>query len=109
MMSGITYYYIEDITIECVITDDNIQIKNSYQVTSDEDKVNIINDLLESFPWFKESRTCEDMLHEWRAHNYLYNIKFKTSHTKDVDFELKQKIIKRFLYWLISKLVRKDV
>lgn len=110
MIDNIAYYYIkEDIVIEGVISDDNISIIDSYKVTSDSDKEKIIENLLESFPWFKETRTCRDMLDEWRVHNYCYSINYQRNRTRNTDFELKQNIILKFMYWLISKFIKKNI
>ena len=109
MLSGINYYYIGDIIVECRVYDDNMCILDSYKVTSDEDKEYIVEDLLNSFPWFKESRTKKDMLNEWRAHNYFYSIKFRRANTQNTDIEIKLSLFHRFVYWFVSKVVRKDI
>ena len=108
-ISGITYYYLEDDTIECIITDDNIHIKNSYLITSDDKKLEIIDDLLESFPWFKDHRTNKDMLSEWRVHNWFYRLNIKKNNTKDTDLEYKQNFFLKLLYAIFSKLAKKNV
>lgn len=109
MISGIVYYYIGDITIEGIVTDDNISIIDSYRVVDDRDKLDIIEDLLRSFPWFDETRSSKDMLNEWRVHNFCYSINFKRKRTISVDFELRQNKILKFLYWLVSKFIKKNV
>jgi len=109
LISGITYYRLENDTIECTITDENINIKDSYLVMSDDKKLEIIDDLLKTFIWFKEHRTSKDMLNEWRVHNQLYKLNIKKEHTKSVDFEYKQNIFMKFLYWLISRFIKRDV
>ena len=106
MDSKITYYYLRKTTIECVIDDENIKIKDSYQVVDDNQKLEIIDDLLKTFVWFNDYRTREDMLNEWRVHNLCYKLKIKRSSTKDADIECKQSIFMKFAYWFFSKFAK---
>lgn len=107
--SGIVYYYINDITLECRVYENNISIIDSYQIKSDKDKEDVIEDLLNAFVWFKEYRTTKDMLDEWRVHNFCYSINFKRSHTQTVDLELQQSRFHKFIYKLVSKFIKKNI
>ena len=106
MNNEITYYYLGEFTIECVIYDENIKIIDSYKVLDDEQKLIIIDDLLKTFKWFNDYRTREDMLNEWKVHNLFYKLKIKRSSTKDVDIEYKQNIFMRLAYWFFSKFAK---
>ena len=106
MTSGIAYYYIDEITIECVVYDDNITIKDSYLVKDDNKKLEIIDDLLKSFSWFNECRNRNNILREWQVHNLFYSLNFKKDKTKDTDIELHQNIFLKFCYWFFSKFAK---
>lgn len=109
MIDEISYCYMKGIVVIGKVTDDNILILDSYRVISDAYKKEVILNLLKSFPWFRETRTCQDMLDEWRVHNFCYSINFKRKSTQHVDFELKQNKLLRFVYWLVSKFIKKNV
>lgn len=68
----------------------NVHIENSYQITDDNDKVKIIKGIFVLCPEIKDYRTIDNMLTEWKAHNILFQHKYKQARTKDVDFEYRQ-------------------
>ena len=52
-------------------------------------------------------RDIESQVHEWRAHNFFYNLNVFRSRTRDVDLELKQpwyrelfcRVVSFFYFW----------
>lgn len=65
----------------------NTHITDSYKVTSREDMREGLLGLRASLPQYYSvhKRTMQSMIHEWCAHNLLYNLHIARSHTKDVD------------------------
>lgn len=73
----------------------NIKIISSYKIMDRQTQNNVlavISEYEKNNPsvW---DRTTDSMLIEWRVHNVLYHINFKTSSTKDVDFENNEEIL----------------
>lgn len=73
----------------------NIKIVSSYRIMDRQTQNNVlavISEYEKNNPsvW---DRTTDSMLIEWRVHNMLYHINFKTSSTKDVDFENNEEIL----------------
>ena len=95
--------------IEVTITEGNIHVHNSYLVTDDDKKRDLIHDLLENVAGLKEHRTEKSMLNEWKAHNIFYQHGWFKDHTADVDFEFKQKWYYKIGYWLVAHLMREIV
>ena len=106
ILSGIVIYHTDSGDIACYITHENIKIVDAYLVTNDEDKKMIIENLLDSFDWYKENRTNKDVLCEWKTHNAFYQRKWLVTHTKDTDIELKQSWFKKLLYKICSKVIK---
>lgn len=79
-----------------------VHIENSYQVKDDNEKAKIIKGIFVLCPNIKEFRTLENMLTEWKAHNIMFQHKFKQDHTKDVDFEYKQNKLHGICFKLIT-------
>ena len=104
--SGIVYYHLENCTLECHIKDECITILYSYKVMNDDDKRDVLADLLESFPWFKEHRTVDDMFYEWKTHNILYEWNVRPSSTIHTDMELKQSRFLKFCYKVFAKIFK---
>ena len=69
--------------------DENIKILDSYKI-KDKDVQNtilcIVKDYEKQYPT-KWERSIESMRAEWLAHNAFYNLNYRISSTKDVDFE----------------------
>ena len=83
-----------------------IQVVNSYKVTDDSEKEKIIDAMLNTFPRLGRCRSKKSLLVEWKAHNILFQHRYKTDRTKDVDFEFHTKKLQQFGFWLITLLLR---
>ena len=49
-------------------------------------------------------RTLDSMVREWRAHNFLYEIKYKRERTKDVDLDINEPWYRKTGYFILSLL-----
>ena len=68
---------------------ENIKILDSYKI-DDKDMRNIILCVIEEYEQqypTRWERSIESMRTEWEAHNTFYNLNYRISSTKDVDFE----------------------
>lgn len=91
------------------ITSNNINIKNSYKVTSRERMkviLNIIKEYVEDYDEGIETpfdhRSIKSMVREWVAHNNLYTLGYKKEQTKDIDLNYPQKWYIPAVYWVLS-------
>ena len=91
------------------ITSNNINIKNSYKVTSRERMkviLNIIKEYVEDYGEGIENpfdhSSIKSMIREWVAHNNLYKLGYKKQQTKDVDLDHPQKWYIPVIYWVLS-------
>lgn len=83
-----------------------IHIVNSYQVKEDKEKIKILKGIFILHPEINDYRTLGDMLTEWKAHNILFQHKYKQERTKDVDFEYKQNKWHKIGFKLITIFMR---
>lgn len=104
--SRTAYYYLGKYTVECWVSDDSISIRDSYLITDDEYKMEVITDLLSKFRWVTETRTAKDILTEWKVHNAFYQRGWQKERTKHTDIEVKQCRLLRIAYWVASKLFK---
>lgn len=100
-------YYLGGLSVECILSENSVKIKNSYKITDDERKKSILGRLLVDFPYLKkQGRNIKNMFNEWKAHNILYQHNFKVNSVKDTDLEIKQKFIYKVGYFLISHFMK---
>lgn len=102
----IEYYKISR-TNKCIvitISNDNINIHCSYDVTSIKDMKEVIKHVYYKYICKADNhnRTMFNLLNEWRAHNLLYTLGLFRSHTKDVDLNYNQHFIMKVLYGIAS-------
>lgn len=97
--------------MKTLISENNIQIQDSYKISKYEfDKIinNIKTDLPEHI--VSKNRSNRSLKNEWAIHNLLYNIGIARSHTKDVDFNyplsIKEEIIYTLFGWIGSILIK---
>lgn len=69
------------------LSDDNTKIYDSYRFRSPKDMKAILSEPGKHGGYYMAINTMlnNDMLREWRAHNFLYALHLFRSHTKDVD------------------------
>lgn len=76
----------------------NLHIQDSYEIT----KLKDMNDYLQQHKdELGSSRSIKSYLVEWRAHNILYNLGLCISHTKNVDLNDDETILRRCVYYII--------
>ena len=80
----------------------NHQVKNSYTYTNDE----IERQVNELYAYYKLShkRSINSYIREWKAHNWLYRHNLFTSHTRDVDLNDDESLLRRIGYFIVSLL-----
>lgn len=95
--------------IDYSVVGENVHVANSYLITDDNEKLKFIDFLLVNIDGLAEHRTAKSLFNEWKVHNALYQRGKWKNHTKDVDFEFKQKWYWKFIYWLFAKLLKEEV
>lgn len=87
----------------CTITNDNINIKDSYQITSKDLMIDTLTKIKYVYPSCETfNRKESDLIHEWRAHNRLYRLGLFRSHTKDVDLNANVSCFMQLIYNIIG-------
>ena len=96
-------------TNNAIVTETNTRIVDSCLVKSKADMRAYLENLRETVD--PEMAVCqrdiESQVHEWRAHNFFYNLHVFRSRTHDVDLELKQpwyrelfcRVVSFFYFW----------
>lgn len=87
-----------------VVTDKNIQIKDSYKITITSEMEDILNNLRLEYPdnAVLMTRRNPGLIREWKGHNFLYKLGIIRSHTKDVDLDYDTNIFYAIGYWFLS-------
>jgi len=78
----------------------NVKILNSYRIKSKR-RMRYFLYVIPEMQYIK--RSINSCLHEWRAHNWLYDHGLFKKNTEDCDLTSNEPIRKRFCYWLIEK------
>lgn len=92
--------YIKNLICEC--TENNIHINNSYTIKTEKEMLFFLNQIKNILGVkYKYTRSFDSMVKEWYAHNILYNFGLFRNHTKDVDLNEDEKIIRKILYNII--------
>ena len=94
--------YIEDFEIHCTKTDMNII--NSYELNNISLMKKILNEALNKTTTYKTKRKINSLINEWIAHNVLYKYNLYREHTRDCNFESKQKINTKIIYFILSRI-----
>ena len=85
------------------VSDNCVKIYDSYQV-SKKDFKKFYKEIRNEYPEnkvMKERKDC-GLNMEWATHNFLYNLDFKRSQTKDVDLNYPQKWYVKLAYALVG-------
>lgn len=95
--------------IEYRLSASNIQIKDSYLITSQKQMRNIVQAIRMAAyeEGYEYKRTNDSWVREWAAHNLLYDWHVKRDRTGDVDLNENESSLKRLCYYLFSLLYRK--
>lgn len=99
-----------DLRVYITFMSGNIHIKDSYRIQSDEDKKQILHKIMGSHSYVAGhyKRNFKSYLREWKAHNYLYNKNFKREQTASVDLNDNESLFRRFCYFFLSILERRN-
>ena len=91
------------------ITSNNINIKDSYKVTSRTRMkviLTIVKEYVEDYGEGIETpfdhRSIKSMVREWVTHNNLYKLGYKKQQTKNIDLNYPQKWYVPVVYWFLS-------
>jgi hypothetical protein len=91
--------------MEFVVTDKNIQIKDSYKVSVTREMKDVLAYLREKYPdnSVLNNRKDSSLIREWKGHNFLYKLGIMRSHTKDVDLDVESKnVFYTIGYWFLA-------
>ena len=98
-----TFVY-ENMTINCIISADNVHIMDSYKVRKSSDMKAIIEIIREEAAnrGFTYKRSIASWVAEWKAHNTLSARNIETERTSSVDLNEDESIIRRLGYFVLS-------
>ena len=98
-----TFVY-ENITINCIISADNVHIMDSYKVRKSSDMKAIIEIIREEAAnrGFTYKRSTASWVAEWKAHNLLSNKDIEFSRTSSVDVNEGETFFRRLAYFILS-------
>lgn len=92
--------------VKCVLTKDNIKIKDSYKIKSKRDMEKILIDIwLADEDWHTRDRSTAEYVREWRSHNILYKIplKYFKKHSGDCDLSNNESKFRLFVYAILGR------
>ena len=78
----------------------NLHIRDSYKITDINEIFLLITDYYYEDRLGK-NRSIMSYVYEWYAHNWLYCHNLFTEHTKDIDLNEDESILKRIVYYII--------
>ena len=91
----------------CICTDTCITIVDSNKVPDNDIPrfISMLSKKISQTPKLKDvyKRSEESWIKEWRAHNRLYRMSMFVKHTKDVDFEENENIIRLLAYQILGR------
>ena len=90
-----------DVIIEFDAQSQVITIKNSYLITKDADKKQILTEIAADK---LINRSMASLLCEWKAHNAMHQLGLFKSHTTDTDLDKDEKLWRRICYWFLALL-----
>ena len=88
------------------IFDYGVHLEDSYKVTNDSEKEDILMDICLENEGLELCRSRKSMLIEWKAHNILYQRHICRKSTRHTDLEFKQRKITAFMYRIICFLFK---
>lgn len=100
-----------DISLRVTYSKINVHVENSFLIKDDELKKKFLDLIIMKgkLLGFEYKRTFDSWLREWKAHNTLYNWKYKRERTASVDLNEDESLIKRFLYVFLASFERVKV
>ena len=96
-------------SISYLLYKDNVQILNSYLITTKQDMLNILQQIRENAEsqGFVYKRNNISWLREWRAHNFLHDIGYKIVRVMSVDLNENETLLRRLGYFFLSLIYQK--
>ena len=89
--------------MEYIITDNNIHIPNSYQITKKKQMKEILLQIKsEHSKCHVFNRSIKSLCSEWKAHNRLYKLGIEPDRTKSVDLNYPLKWYVELIYNIIG-------
>lgn len=91
--------------MKIIVTDKNIEIRDSYKVSVTGEMNDILNSLREEYPDNSVliQRKNPSLIREWKGHNFLYKLGVFRSHTMDVDLDLESaNMFYTVGYWFLA-------
>lgn len=88
----------------CTITNENINIKDSYKVLNKETMNSVLTAIKRKYPDCKvfELRKWNSLIWEWCSHSRMYKLGLWKSHTASVDLDINEPLWRRICYFLIG-------
>lgn len=87
----------------CEVSESNIHIKDSYQITSRSEMKEMLYAIQHKYPECKSfKRSYGSLIAEWRTHNRLYRWGYKRQRTGDVDLNYPLKWYVEFAYRILG-------
>ncbi len=83
-----------------------LTIIDSYQIHNIKKMETILTEALEKAENYITNRNMNSLINEWIAHNVFYKLHLFRKHTKDCNFESKQKKSVIFIYFIFSRISR---
>lgn len=75
-------------------------IRDAYTITDKKEMEKILVEALLEAKIYKTKRSLKNLKREWISHNRMYKLHLFRSHTKDCDFESKQKLWVKIVYFI---------
>lgn len=102
----VTTYLLVYKDFKIIISADNINIENSYKITSKKEIREILDYIINHYECeVTKHRTLNSMLNEWVAHNNLYILHIARERTGSVDLNYPQEKLVSICYWFLSRIV----
>jgi hypothetical protein len=95
--------YYNDIELIISVSENNVNIKNSFKVKSKRDMYKIIKQIKCKYPENNISKISDFILvQEWATHNLCYSLNIYRERTKDVDLDYNKKWYYKIAYGIIG-------
>lgn len=102
----VTTYLLVYKGVEITVSENNINIENSYKITSKKEIREILDYIITHCECkVIKHRTLNSMLNEWVAHNNLYILHIARERTGSVDLNYPQEKLVSICYWFLSRIV----
>ena len=95
--------YYNDTELVISVSENNVNIKNSFKIKSKRDMYSIIKQIKCKYPENNITKVSDFLLvQEWATHNLCYNLNIYRERTKDVDLDYNKKWYYKIAYGIIG-------